>query len=93
MPALFDLENRVLHDFGSDVVVSLRNLGEAREEMDVDYAGETLSVGFNARYILDALASMRTKEIQLAFESNLSPATITPSDDDETLAVVMPMRI
>ena len=69
------------------------DLGEAREELDVDYAGDALSVAFNARYLTDALGAAGSKEIQLAFRDSLSPAQVKPTDDDDTLAVVMPMRV
>lgn len=69
------------------------DLGEAREELDVDYAGDTISVAFNARYLMDALGAAGSKEVQLAFRDALSPAQIKPTDDDDALAVVMPMRV
>jgi len=69
------------------------DLGEAREELDVDYAGDALSVAFNARYLTDALGAAGSKEIQLAFRDSLSPAQVKPTDDDDSLAVVMPMRV
>jgi DNA polymerase-3 subunit beta len=77
------------------LVISSSNpdLGEAREELDVDYAGDPLSIGFNARYMLDAIGAMHTKEIRLSFQDELSPARVTPPGDEKTLAVVMPMRI
>jgi DNA polymerase-3 subunit beta len=69
------------------------DLGEASEELDIDYAGEAISVGFNARYLLDSLAAFRTKEVELGLEDEMSPAVLRPTDDSETLAVVMPMRL
>jgi DNA polymerase-3 subunit beta len=69
------------------------DLGEAREELDVDYAGEELSIAFNARYVMDALNAVRAKEVRLGFQDSMSPARIVPTDDDDTLAVVMPMRV
>jgi DNA polymerase-3 subunit beta len=69
------------------------DLGEAREELDVDYAGEAIAVGFNARYLLDSLAAFRTKEVELGLEDDLSPAVLRPTEDTEALAVVMPMRL
>ncbi len=77
------------------LVVSSSNsdLGDAREELDVDYAGESLSIGFNARYLLDAIGAIQSKEIRLSFQDELSPARVTPPEDEKTLAVVMPMRI
>ena len=69
------------------------DLGEAREDLDVDYAGEDLTIAFNARYLLDSLDATHAKEVRLGFQDPLSPARIIPTDDDDTLAVVMPMRV
>jgi DNA polymerase-3 subunit beta len=69
------------------------DLGEARENLDVDYAGDELTIAFNARYLLDSLGVIRAKEVRLGFQDPLSPARIVPTDDDDTLAVVMPMRV
>ena len=69
------------------------DLGDARDELDIDYAGEGVSIGFNARYVLDALSSLHTKEIRLGLQGDLSPAVLVPTNDEEALAVVMPMRI
>jgi DNA polymerase-3 subunit beta len=68
------------------------DLGQAQEELDVDYAGDPVQIAFNARYLLDALAVMGAKEIQLSLQDPLSPVRIIPTDDGDTLAVVMPMR-
>jgi DNA polymerase-3 subunit beta len=69
------------------------DLGEAREELDVDYAGEALAIAFNARYLMDAVGACGGKEVRIAFRDPLSPALLTPTDDDDSLAVVMPMRL
>jgi len=69
------------------------DLGEAHEELDADYHGDTVEIAFNARYLTDCLAVMSAKEIRLGFQDPLSPAQLVPTDDDDTLAVVMPMRI
>lgn len=77
------------------VAISTRNpdLGEAREELDVDYAGEELEIGFNARYLIDAVQGLGAKEVALGLQDALSPVQLRPADDDESLAVVMPMRL
>ncbi|HNP15898.1 MAG TPA: DNA polymerase III subunit beta [Terrimesophilobacter sp.] len=77
------------------VAISTRNpdLGEAREELDVDYAGEEMEIGFNAKYLIEALQALNAKEINLGLQDNLSPVQVRPADDDESLAVVMPMRL
>ena len=69
------------------------DLGDAREEIDVDFDDEPLSIAFNARYLMDALAVTGSKEVQLTFKDPLSPALLRPTDDGDSLAVVMPMRV
>lgn len=68
-------------------------LGEAHEELDIDFAGPELNLGFNARYLLDALGALHAKEIELGLQDELSPAQLRPLDDADTLSVVMPMRL
>jgi DNA polymerase-3 subunit beta len=77
------------------LVVSSNNpdLGDASDELDVEYSGANVQMGFNARYLLDALGSLHAKEVRLGLQNDLSPAQITATNDDDCLAVVMPMRL
>ena len=68
-------------------------MGEAHEELDVDYDGEELAIGFNARYLLDCLGVVGAKEVVLGLQNENAPAQIRPTDDADSLAVVMPMRL
>jgi DNA polymerase III subunit beta len=69
------------------------DLGEAQEEIDVDYAGPSVSIGFNARYLLDCLNALGAKEVRLGLRDGGSPVEVRPTDDLESVAVVMPMRL
>jgi len=69
------------------------DLGEAQEELDVDYAGPAISIGFNARYLLDCLGALGGKEIRLGLRDGGSPVEVRPTDDPDSVAVVMPMRL
>ncbi len=69
------------------------DLGEAREVLPVDYTGDRFESGFNARYMLDALSAMTSKEVSLELVDELAPAQIRPADDTDYLAVVRPMRM
>jgi DNA polymerase-3 subunit beta len=69
------------------------DVGQASEELDVDYAGPPLTIAFNASYLLDAVAASGAKEIRISFRDHLSPALLTPTGDEDSLAVVMPMRL
>jgi len=77
------------------LVLSARtpDLGDAQEELDVDYAGPAVSIGFNARYLLDCLGALGGKEIQLGLRDGASPVEVRPTDDPDSVAVVMPMRL
>lgn len=71
------------------------DLGDAKEEVPVDYAGEPLKIGFNARYITDVAAVLKSDDLQLELADDLSPGVLRgagPEDAGYT-AVVMPMRI
>jgi DNA polymerase-3 subunit beta len=71
------------------------DLGEAKEEVPVEYAGEPLKIGFNARYVLDVLAVMKSKDVSFELADDLSPGVLRGADeaDQGFTAVVMPMRI
>jgi len=69
------------------------DLGEATEELPVQYRGESLTTGFNARYFLDALAAMESEIVHLEMKSALSPCVLKPEGDPGFLCVVMPMKV
>ncbi|MGD2126352.1 MAG: DNA polymerase III subunit beta, partial [Desulfobacteraceae bacterium] len=59
----------------------------------VEYKGEHLEAGFNARYFLDVLQSMDSEGIELRFIDNSSPCVITGEEDHGFLGLIMPMRL
>ncbi len=69
------------------------DLGDAHEELDIDYAGPSVSIGFNARYLLDCLSAFGAKEVRLGLRDGGSAVEVRPADDLESVAVVMPMRL
>ena len=69
------------------------DLGEVHEVLPVDYQGERFETGFNARYMLDGLAAMVSKEVLIELVDELAPAQLRPADDPDHLVVVMPMRL
>ena len=68
-------------------------LGEAREELEIDYTGEPLTSRFNARYMIDVLSVLEDAGVELLFKDELSPAIMRPADAEGFLSVVMPMRL
>jgi DNA polymerase-3 subunit beta len=70
------------------------DLGEAVEEMEVEYKGRLLSLGFNARYLLDVLGVLGNGgEIDIKVKDEVSPGLVTIEGDENYLYVVMPMRL
>lgn len=69
--------------------------GNGFDQITIDYAGPEISVGFNARYLLDVLGAIDADEVTLGLSGELDPAVVRPgdTDQDEYIAVVMPMRI
>jgi DNA polymerase-3 subunit beta len=70
-----------------------QELGEAEEVLEVDYSGEELTIGFNSRYILDALGPIERDQILFEFKDGLSPGVIKSVEDEGYCCVIMPMRI
>ncbi len=71
------------------------DLGEAKEEVPVDYQGEPLKIGFNARYVMDVLQVLESDDVALELADDLSPGILRPVGDAAAhyTAVIMPMRI
>jgi DNA polymerase-3 subunit beta len=67
--------------------------GEAEEEMEVQYAGEEITIGFNSRYVLDALGAQSGEQVVLEVKDGVSPGVVKSFEDDGSLCVIMPMRI
>jgi DNA polymerase III subunit beta len=69
------------------------DLGEAKDDLEVAYRGGTLTVGFNAKYLLDVLAVLDTDEAALELGDEHSPGVIHVPGDRTSTSVVMPMRV
>lgn len=69
------------------------DLGEVREELEADYNGEPIAIGFNPKYVVELLSQMSSDQVTLALSGELDPGLIRPVSSDEYLGVVMPMRI
>ena len=66
---------------------------EAKEELEVDYDGDAIEIGFNVTYLMDALANMSQEMIKIELQDTNSSALITVPEQSGFKYVVMPMRI
>ena len=66
---------------------------EAKEEIEIDYGGDTIEIGFNVTYLMDALSNMSAEMIKLELQDTNSSVLITVPEQAGFKYVVMPMRI
>lgn len=66
---------------------------EAVDELDIDYTGDAIEIGFNVTYLIDALANQQQEMVRLELSDSNSSALFTIPDNASFKYVVMPMRI
>jgi DNA polymerase III subunit beta len=67
--------------------------GSASEELEVDYAGNAMEIGFNARYLLDIAQQIQGEGAQFTLADSASPTVVQDVADGSALYVLMPMRV
>jgi DNA polymerase-3 subunit beta len=77
------------------MVLTVRNVeaGQAVEELEVDYDGESFEIGFNARYLLDVAGQIGGEEAQFRFADPASPTLVLDPADAGVQYVLMPLRV
>ncbi len=66
---------------------------EAVDELDIDYGGDSIEIGFNVTYLIDALTNMSQDMVKIDLADSNSSALLTIPDNATFKYVVMPMRI
>lgn len=66
---------------------------EAEEELEIQYDGEEIEIGFNVNYLLDALGAIESDEVNLALVDSNSSCLLREPGKDDCKYVVMPMRL
>lgn len=71
------------------------DLGEGHDEIEIEYEGDEIEIGFNANYLLEVLRYMPSDEVKVAFKAPEQAATVEPAGDDaaDYLCLVMPLRL
>ena len=92
-----DQTHRVRLQFEPGVLrfrVQTPDLGDAEDEMAVDYDGEELEIGFNANYLLEVLRYISCEDVRMTFKAPERAATFQPLEgDSDYLCLVMPLRL
>lgn len=92
------------HEKSKGVKISVQNnlmtvassnpeMGEARDEINMNYQGEAIEIGFNAKYIMECLEVMKDSEIEFHFKDKTKPGLIQSANHKNHCYVIMPMRI
>ncbi|HEX2567370.1 MAG TPA: DNA polymerase III subunit beta [Burkholderiales bacterium] len=83
----------VLADGALKIVSSNAEQEEANEELEVQYSGDALDIGFNVNYLLDVLNNVSASAVECAFGDSSSSALVSFASEKDFKYVVMPMRI
>ena len=68
-------------------------IGQANDEFEVESEGEDIEIGFDNKYILDALKFCETDEVKIQMNGPLSPIVLLPSEGDSFIFLVLPVRL
>jgi len=83
----------VLTENNLKIISSNSEQEEAQDEIEIDYSGPSLDIGFNVNYLLDGLLNTPSQTVTFSFGDPNSSILITVPGEDEFKYVVMPMRI
>lgn len=75
------------------ITASNPDYGEGRDEVDVEYDGAGMVIGFNYNYLLDVLGAIRGETAVLQLTDEFSPTMLTSPTEPGAVFVVMPMRV
>ena len=80
--------------FDSSVKIScITALGKAYDEAPVSFCPEQIEIGFNNKYIMDALKACTDETVSLGLTDGVSPAVIRPTEGDKYVYMVLPVRL
>ncbi|MBQ7452841.1 MAG: DNA polymerase III subunit beta [Clostridia bacterium] len=83
----FDIKDKLL------TLTSQSDIGNVTENITANLEGKDLSIAFNARYVSECLRNIEDEFIKMNFTSPIAPCTISSSDNDEYLYLILPVRI
>ncbi len=75
------------------ISASSPEMGSAEEDLEISYNQGEISIGFNARYLLDIMQQIESDEVQFDFADSAAPAVLKDSGEKDALYVLMPMRV
>lgn len=83
----FDIKDKVL------TLTSNSDIGNIKENIGISLKGNDLTIAFNSRYFSECLRTINDEAVKISFNTPSSPCIITPSDGNEYLFLILPVRI
>lgn len=83
----FDIKEKLL------TLTSNSDIGNIKENIGISLKGNDLTIAFNSRYFTECLRTITDEAIKINFNMPSSPCIVTPSDGDEYLYLILPVRI
>lgn len=74
-------------------VSSTTSIGRVNDEINCEISGDDVRIGFNNKYLLDALRAAQDEKIKVLLNGSLSPMRITPLEGDDYLFLILPVRL
>lgn len=84
---------RCLFDNDEMRVSTVSSLGRVVDYTHANVSGDRVEIGFNSKFILDALHAADTDQVKIELNSAVSPVKVMPINDDSFLFLVLPMRL
>jgi DNA polymerase-3 subunit beta len=76
-----------------EVSTTSPDIGEARDLLPIEFEGAPIKVGFNGRYLQDALGGISEDTVRMELKDEVSQVIVRPATGKNYLAIIMPMRI
>ena len=67
--------------------------GEAFDEVELDYTGDDIEINFNARYFIETLSVLDSKDVLFELRDPSNPVIVKPLNDDKHICVIMPVKV
>jgi len=82
-----------LHHESIQLTVATTDWGTATEDVDAKYEGVEMTIAFNPAYLIDGVDAVTGDEVVLSTLDQLKPATLRPTEGDDYLYLLMPVRV
>ncbi len=79
----------------NQMIISANNtiIGDAVEKLDINYKGDPIEIGFNAKYLMDTLNVLPDSDVTFEFNNELNPVLVKADDLPQFLGILMPLKL